>query len=116
MRTLSRRLQFFEIKYINYNIDVDEIKQAVGIEFQGPGKLLGYCAPHQKIPELHRFNVPRNLVYDVMADINPEGLEACGGVGQPKRPKRNQVFLASVSSVCSGHHFRLSPSSMPQRY
>ena len=74
---------------------MDEIKQAVEIEFQGPGKLLGYHALHQKIPELHRLNVPRNLVYDVMADINPEGLEARGGVGQPKRPKRNQVFLAS---------------------
>ena len=81
----------------------------VEIEFQGPGKLLGYRALHQKIRELHRLNVPRNLVYDVMADINPEGLEARGGVGQPKRPKRNQAFLANVSSVHSGH-LRLIPS------
>ena len=70
IRTLSRRLQFFEIKYINYNMDVDEIKQAVEVEFQGPGKLLDYRALHQKIPELHRLNVPRNLVYDVMVDIS----------------------------------------------
>ena len=51
-------------------MDVDEIKQAVEIEFQGPGKLLDYRALHQKIRELHRLNVPRNLVYDVMADIS----------------------------------------------
>ena len=51
MRTLSCRLQFFEIKYANYNIDVDEIKQDVEIEFQGPGKLLGYRALHQRPEE-----------------------------------------------------------------
>jgi len=27
-------------------------------------------------------------MYDVMADVNPEGLEERGGVGLPKGPKR----------------------------
>ena len=55
---------------------------------------------------LIRLNVPRNLVYDVMADINPEGLEPRGSVGQPKRPKRNQVFLPFVLDTIFVFHPR----------
>ena len=83
LRTLSRRLQHFGIKFINYAIDVEDVKRAVVKEMDGPGRLLGYRALHKKIRELHGLNVPRNLVYNVMADVNPKGLEERGGVGQP---------------------------------
>jgi hypothetical protein len=96
LRTLPRRLQFFEIKFIDYGTGVDEVQRAVEVEMKGPGSLLGYRALHKKIRELHRLNVPRNLVYDVMADINPDGLETRSGVGQPKRPKRDKAFMSSV--------------------
>ena len=50
---------------------------------KGPGSLLGYRSLYKKVREVHGLNVPRNLVYDVMADVNPEGLEERGGVGMP---------------------------------
>lgn len=95
LRTLSRRLQHFGIKFINYAIDVEDVKRAVVEEMDGPGRLLGYRALHKKIRELHGLNVPRNLVYNVMADVNPKGLEERGGVGQPKRARR-KTFTSTV--------------------
>ena len=41
---------------------------------QGPGKYLGYRAMTKKIREVHCMNVPRDLVYEVMHDVNPEAL------------------------------------------
>ena len=65
-------------------------------EMDGPGRLLGYRALHKKIRELHGLNVPRNLVYNVMADVNPKGLEERGGVWQPKRAGRKTAFTSTV--------------------
>ena len=53
---------------------------------------------HKKVREVHGLNVPRSLVYNVMADVNPEGLEGRGGVGQPKRRPRNAAFSSNVST------------------
>lgn len=53
---------------------------------------------HQKVREVHGLDVLRNLVYDAMAEINPEGLESRGGIGKPKRPKRNKAFVTNVST------------------
>ena len=39
---------------------------------------------HGKIREQHKLAVPRNLVYDVMVMVDPEGLERRGNVGQKK--------------------------------
>ena len=52
----------------------------------GPGSLLGYRVLHKKIREVHGLSVPRNLVYAVMTEVNPQGLEERGRVGRPKRP------------------------------
>ena len=40
-----------------------------------------------------------SLVHDVMADLNLEGLEDRGGVGQPKRPKRKSIYLKCRNMV-----------------
>ena len=101
LRTLSRRLHHFEIIYTEYSVDLDEVKGAVEREMKGPGSLLGYRSLHKKVREVHVINVPRNVVYDVMADVNPEGLEQRGGVGMPKRPRRTGAFTSNVSrSIC----------------
>ena len=97
LRTLSRRLNHFGIPYTNYSVDVDQVKEAVEKEMKGPGRLLGYRSLHKKVREVHGLNVPRNLVYDIMADVNPEGLEERGGVGMPKRPKRTRAFTSNVN-------------------
>ena len=89
LRTLSRRLHHFGIRYTEYSVDIDEVR------------LLGYRSLHKKVREVHGHSVPRNLVYDVMADVNPEGLEERGGVGMPKRPTRTGAFTSNVSKkIC----------------
>ena len=72
------------------------MRRVVVKETDGPGRLLGYRAFHKKIRELHGLNVPRNLVYNVMADVNPKGLEERGGAGQPKRARRKTAFTPTV--------------------
>ena len=71
--TLDRRLRYFNIFYTDTNVTLDEVKEAVGKELEGPGKLLGYRALHQKIRQEHLLNVPRDLVYAVMQQMDPEG-------------------------------------------
>ena len=76
LRILDRRLRHFDIRYTNSGITVAEIKSAVRKELDGPGKLLGYRAMHNKIRQDILLNVPRNLEHAVMFDLDPEGLEA----------------------------------------
>ena len=49
LRSLGRRLQFFAIKYTDYEVDLVAVKSAVKKELQGPGKFLGYRAMQQKV-------------------------------------------------------------------
>ena len=65
--TLSRRLNFVGIKYIPYEINIEEVKKAVREEMEGPGQYLGYRAMQRKLRQQHKLAVPRNLVYDVMS-------------------------------------------------
>ena len=55
-------------------MDIDDVREAVEEEMNGPGSLLGYRALHQKIREVHGLSVPRNLVYAMMTEVNPQGL------------------------------------------
>ena len=98
-RTLTCRLQYFGIQFADYSVDIDDVhvREAVEEEMNGPGSLLGYRALHQKIREVHGLSVPRNLVYAMMAEVNPQGLEERGGVGKPKRPRRKNAFISNVS-------------------
>ena len=101
LRTLSRRLQHFGITYTDYSVDIEEVKEAVQKEMKGPERLLGYRSLHKKVCNVHGLNVPRNLVYDVLTDVNPEGLQERCGVGMPKRPKRTGTFTSNVSKNVS---------------
>lgn len=49
------------------------------------------------------MNVSRDLVYNFMKDIFPEGLESRGGVGVSKKKKREKIFLSSVSNYYNHH-------------
>ena len=76
LRTLDRRMRHFDIRYTNTDVTVEEVKSAVRKELDGPGKLLGYRAMHNKLRQEYLLNVPRNLVHAVMFDLDPEGLES----------------------------------------
>ena len=92
LRTLSRHLHHFGIRYTDYSVDIDEVREAVEKEMKGPGRLLGYRSLHKKFREVHGLKVPRNLV----SDIHPEGLEERGGAGTPKRPKGTGTFTSNA--------------------
>ena len=47
-----------------------QVKDAVRKEVNGPGRDLGYRALHHKIRQVHSFDVPRNLLYAVMTDLD----------------------------------------------
>jgi hypothetical protein len=69
--TLSRRLAFFDIKYIRYDTQIEEVETAVREEIEGPGQFLGYRAMQRKLREQHNLAVPRDLVHDVMGYVDP---------------------------------------------
>ena len=54
---------------------LSDAKEAVQKELGGPGALLGYRAMAQKLRQKHNMKVPRDLVYDIMTDLDPEGLK-----------------------------------------
>ena len=97
--TLSRRLAYFDIKYIEYNTDLKEVEAALQSELQGPGQLLGYRSMQRKTREQHQLAVLRNLVYNLMTEIDPDGLERRGSVGKLRKHKRGAAgtFTSMVS-------------------
>lgn len=92
VRTLARRLKTFEIGYIDVNVDIEVVKDAVQKELKGPGKNLGYRAMHLKLRAEHHLLVPRRLVADVMYDLDPEGVEERGL--KRKRKKQKQPYVS----------------------
>ena len=94
---LCRRLNHFGIKFIDYNTDLGSIEQAVRKEMDGPGGLLGYRALNKELREVHGLLVPRNMVYGMMEEVDPSGLEERGGVGHSKRPARKKRFASSIN-------------------
>ncbi len=96
--TLARRLAHFGIRYINYEVSLDQVRAACSKESNGPGQLLGYRAMHKKLREEHNLAIPRGLVYDVMTLDHAEGMENRKVAGHKKR-KRGPVgtFTSLVS-------------------
>ena len=81
LRSLARRMQYFgTFQFTTYDVEVNDVEAAVEKEISGPGKLLGYRPMHKKIQEIHGLNVPRDLVYMVMAKVDPRGLEERGEI------------------------------------
>jgi hypothetical protein len=98
--TLSRRLNYFEIKYVNWKCGKC-VENAVCEELEGPGQLLGYRLLHKKNLKDHGLAVPRGLLYDVMTNVDPEGIERRGGVGRAKRRRGPTGTFTSL--VCRLH-------------
>ena len=95
IRSPDRRLRHFNIFYSDRSVEVDEVKQAVEKELERPGKLLGYRAMHKKIRLEHGRNVTRDQVYDVMTELDPQGLEARGNVGAKRQRKKGNFTTRS---------------------
>ena len=76
LRSLCRRLNYFRIKYIDYDVDIQTVDEAVRKELNGPGSLYGYRALHTNLREVDDLKVPRDLVYAMMQEVDPMGLDA----------------------------------------
>ena len=92
IKTLDRRMRYFNIFYHSNNVSLNAVKEAVKGDLNGPGKLLGYRAMHLKIRQKNGLNVTRDQVYDVMTDVDLEGLRQ----RQPrfKQKKEKGTFTA----------------------
>ena len=71
-------MRYFDIHYTDNNVTVKQIRDAVKKEVDGPGKLLGYRAMQKTLRQEHELKVPRDIVYVVMQDVDPEELQAKG--------------------------------------
>jgi hypothetical protein len=99
LRSLDRRLRHFDLFYNDPNIEVARVVEAVQTELNGPGKLLGYRAMHKKVRIEHGLNVTRDKVYDVMSELDPEGLDTRGGVGGKKKRKKGHFTTKGTNWV-----------------
>ena len=93
IRSLDRRLRHFNIFYNDRSVEVQDVKEAVEEELKGPGKLLGYRALHKKIRLEYGLNVTRDQVYDVMSELDPQGLEACRSQETAKKRKLHDTWF-----------------------
>ena len=103
-RTLDRRLRAFGIHYTDKRVSLEEVRDALRKELDGPGKLLGYRAMQNRLRQEHDLLVPRDLVHDVMFDLDEEGLAARCPVRKKGKPK-GHFTTRGVNWVCSldGH-------------
>ncbi len=93
IRTLDRRLNYFNIRYIDGNIPVANIREAVAKELEGPGALLGYRAMTQKIRQKYHLPVPRDLIHGVMFELDPEGLARRTPGAKKRKPRGHFVTM-----------------------
>ena len=49
LSSLDIRLRHFNIYYVDKNVTIEEVRAAVKMEIDGPGRLLGYRAMHHKL-------------------------------------------------------------------
>ena len=75
IRSLDKGLQYFDIRYTDTHVAVDEVEEAVMREIEGPGRLLGYRAMQKKLRQVHHLRVPRDLANTVMYNVDPVSLE-----------------------------------------
>ena len=99
VKTLGNRLKEFGISYIDYQVDISDVIDAVTEEVRVPGGAVGYRAMTKKVREVHKLNVPRDIVYDVMAHVDPDGLARRGNVGVKKGKPRNRRFVSQVKYI-----------------
>ena len=105
LSSFDQRMRYFDIHYTDNNVTVEQIRDAVKEEVDGPGILLGYRAVQKTLRQEHERKVPWDLVYVVMQDVDPEGLQARGGVGNPKQKQKGKYTTKGPNFVHSldGH-------------
>ncbi len=77
VRTLKRRLRSLGLKRKGNATVIDNgtIRAAIQQEMQGAGELSGYRSIWHALCLRHHIHVPRNLVAEIMKEIDPIGAE-----------------------------------------
>ena len=83
------------------------VADAVQKELDGPGRLLGYRAMNQKLRTEHKVQVPRHLVHNMMANLDPAGLEARNLQKKRKKPKGHFTSAGPLWVVSLDGHDKL---------
>ena len=73
--SLDKRLSYFNIHCNDKSVWAQDVKSAINKELMGSGQLLGYRAMHLKIKNIHGLNMPRDLVYAAMTDLDSDRLK-----------------------------------------
>lgn len=102
-RNLRRMLEHHGIRKHDKTVTVEQVKGAVAKELEGPGRDLGIRAMLKKVRVQHGLMVTRDQVGAVMFDLDREGLERRGNVGQ-KKHVRNKQFVSMVSVWLPRYH------------
>ena len=92
IRTLDRHLQYCNMRYKDADVAVDEVKEAIMQEIEGPGRLPGYRAMQEKLRPVHTLGVPGDLVRAVMMYNMDPILGDPGAVSRVKRKGMTKVF------------------------
>ena len=95
------RLHYFHIKYIDHEIELDDLEASVRKEMNDPGNLLGYRALHKMVREVNGQNVPRVMVYTMMDFVDHRSLKEKRRRCRPtktssKRKKKKRAFASKV--------------------
>ena len=107
LSTLERRLRHFGIHYIYYDTPLAVGSDTVQKELEGPGRLQGYRALNQKLRTEHNVQVPRHLVYNMIAELDTEGLKARSLQRRKKKPKGQFTSEGPLWVTSSDGHDKL---------
>ena len=94
------------------------MSEAVEKELEGLGNLLGYRAMHHKLRTQDGIKVPRHLVHNMMADLDPDGLDARNLQKRLKRKKKpfesdcphSLVSLDGHDKLCGYQNWAFPPA------
>ena len=113
LRTLDRRLRFFNIYYIDKDVSLQEARLVVQNELHGPGQLLGYRALHLKLRQKYKMNLSRDMVYNLMTEADPEAL-ANRRPGLKRKKKKGHFISKGSNWVLSvDGHDKLDEKILP---
>ena len=86
---------------------MDEVKEAVTREMEGPGRLFGYRVMQKKLRQVHDLRVPRDLVHTVMYNVDPVALEERAPCFKKKKKKHHFTTQGTNCIHSLGGHDKL---------
>ena len=93
LHSLDKMLSYFNIQRDDKSVSVENVKSAINKKLMGPTRLLGYRAMHLKIKNIHEMNLPRDLEYAAITDLDLDGLKMRQPVN--KKPKEKDTFISA---------------------